>query len=295
MEQSAATETTRSIEGRAAPESGVQLVAPALSFAEAVAIGRGLVDRLARRFARYGGDFDDLRQEGFLALLTCARSWCIDGGASFLTWISRSVRKAMGRALTRERRGGLTGRRQGRLSYGGRDDAQALGFSVGRTRSMDAAVETSDERSMHDVLGVAATAERDACDADARAKIGACVARMDERDRAIWTMSNDGATTAEVGAHVGMGSSHVSWRLAKLHDDLAAAVESGATTVPGEKREPRSQQLTHDGMTMTIPAWGRRVGLAPRIIRKRLATGWSVADALTKPITAAKRTHGKAA
>lgn len=42
--------------------------------------------------------------------------------------------------------------------------------------------------------------------------------------------------------------------------------------------------LTHDGLTLSISEWARRLGIDPGVIQTRLDRGWSTADALTKPV-----------
>ena len=49
--------------------------------------------------------------------------------------------------------------------------------------------------------------------------------------------------------------------------------------------EPRARgPIHHDDRTMSIARWGREVGLDRNTIRERLVHGWSVSDALTRPL-----------
>lgn len=75
--------------------------------AEAVKQYQPFVAKLAKSYSRSGASFDDLMQEGLLAVALAFRQWRPDGGANFLTWIHRPVHFAM-RRLLREtfRRGG---------------------------------------------------------------------------------------------------------------------------------------------------------------------------------------------
>ena len=43
--------------------------------------------------------------------------------------------------------------------------------------------------------------------------------------------------------------------------------------------------LTHDGEALTLAAWADRLGCEPRIIVLRLGKGWSIARAVTQPVT----------
>ena len=45
-----------------------------------------------------------------------------------------------------------------------------------------------------------------------------------------------------------------------------------------------SRVLTHDGKTLTVSQWARVIGINEGSIRRRLERGWSIHDALTKPL-----------
>lgn len=46
--------------------------------------------------------------------------------------------------------------------------------------------------------------------------------------------------------------------------------------------------LSWNGKKMTVADWGRETGLGPRVIKKRLSSGWSIGRALSQPIEARK-------
>ena len=269
------------IEGEAAepPQSGARLrivPPPGLTSEQAIDEGRGIVEWLARRFARSDVDLNDLRQEGYVALLLAARTWRDDGGASFLTWARTRVYGEMRQLVRRERRRGLTAR-------GARGEARALGFTIGHVSSLDEPAYGEDGRSLHDLIGTVAEQETAACDAQHAAKVRAAVAALPDRDRRIWALAVAGATTTAIGLEVGMVPSHVWWRMAKLCDEMQALIETGKGKPGRDNRDSRSKQITHDGVALSLPGWARRVGVSARVIRVRLELGWSVADALTIP------------
>ena len=43
-------------------------------------------------------------------------------------------------------------------------------------------------------------------------------------------------------------------------------------------------EITHDGVTLSICGWAKRLGMCHGTIRLRLKRGWTVADALTEPL-----------
>jgi len=47
--------------------------------------------------------------------------------------------------------------------------------------------------------------------------------------------------------------------------------------------------FTHDGYTATQSEWSERTGISVATIRQRLLAGWSIADALTKPVRKLRR------
>jgi hypothetical protein len=65
----------------------------------------------------------------------------------------------------------------------------------------------------------------------------------------------------------------------------------------GSIREQRSncrdnRRLTHNGETLILSEWARRIGIDPDTISERLnSLGWTVEDALTRPLTRKLITH----
>lgn len=50
-----------------------------------------------------------------------------------------------------------------------------------------------------------------------------------------------------------------------------------------------SHYLTHDGVTLTVAQWGRKLDISEKVLRRRLSRGWSVNEALTTPTMPAGR------
>lgn len=63
-----------------------------------------------------------------------------------------------------------------------------------------------------------------------------------------------------------------------------------ATTQANNRRN--SVYLTHDGTTLTLSQWARRVGIKVVTLNQRLSHGWSIADALTTPLQHHRNWHG---
>lgn len=251
---------------------------------------RALVHALAWRAARRSGhDADDLVQEAWLAALDAASRWREGEGVPLAAFASIRVRGRLSRAVSRESRRGLTAR-------GDTGNASGLGFKVGRTTSLDAPIGEDDGGSLHDVLGTDAPQEGRAIDAELAAKLRDAVEHLPARDRDFLEMLSREATHAEIAARLGITSGNVAYHAERVAEGLRAFVEdrsAGNLVVDGRTR--RSQALTHDGRTMPLADWARELGVPRRILRKRIATGWTVAEALTTPIDASKRTHGRAA
>ena len=57
-----------------------------------------------------------------------------------------------------------------------------------------------------------------------------------------------------------------------------------ATNEEQQNNRRNNTVLEHDGQRMTVAQWGRKLGLHKDTILRRLARGWSVRDALTKPL-----------
>jgi len=161
---------------------------------------------------------------------------------------------------------------------------------------MDAPVDADGDSTLYDLLGIDASQE----DALVRAEIDALIATATEhlngRDRALVEMLKDGATLEATAKAVGVPYATLHYKLARICADICAFVEAGGaaptSALGDDRRKARSQVLTHEGLSLPLPDWSRKTGLPTRVIRKRLDTGWSVSDALTKPLDSKKRTHG---
>ncbi len=53
-----------------------------------------------------------------------------------------------------------------------------------------------------------------------------------------------------------------------------------------------NRPLTHNGETLVISEWARRLGFSKQTIRDRIAAGWSTEKALTEPVRKTKVNHG---
>jgi RNA polymerase sigma factor (sigma-70 family) len=250
---------------------------PRMTYEQALAEAGSYVESFARRYARFGvADYDDCLQQARLAVMTASSTWLPEGGASFVTWAIRAIRSKLGYLLSLERRKGLTGR-GGRV----RGAADELGRTRGLTSSMDAPI--GEERSLHDVVGTPAEQEDAAGEAEINEKIRAAVERLPERDRMIWTLSNEGLPACELGPLVGLTGRAIPYRLEKIADEIQTLIETGEGDPGHDNRDNRSQILTHDGVTLSLPEWARRLGVLPRVLSVRLQQGWSVERTLTTP------------
>jgi hypothetical protein len=57
---------------------------------------------------------------------------------------------------------------------------------------------------------------------------------------------------------------------------------------PGRNQQ-RNRWLTHQGETMIVTDWAAARGMPAKVLRKRLAAGWSVSRALTTPVRAKRK------
>lgn len=64
-----------------------------------------------------------------------------------------------------------------------------------------------------------------------------------------------------------------------------------ATRIEQANNVRSNQRIEHDGVSKTIAEWARCVGISHITLRGRLASGWSVADALSKPARDASVHH----
>jgi hypothetical protein len=55
------------------------------------------------------------------------------------------------------------------------------------------------------------------------------------------------------------------------------------TEVQGNNRRD-NVVIEHDGKKMTVSQWARSIGLKPHTLAYRLRSGWSIEDALSKPL-----------
>jgi hypothetical protein len=57
-----------------------------------------------------------------------------------------------------------------------------------------------------------------------------------------------------------------------------------------QKRNKRTNRLiTHDGVTLCVVEWAERIGISYAALTSRLKYGWSVVDALTRPVQSRRR------
>lgn len=56
-----------------------------------------------------------------------------------------------------------------------------------------------------------------------------------------------------------------------------------ATQVEQNRNRTNNRRLTFGGETLTVAEWGERTGITSKVIRGRLALGWSIEDSLTTP------------
>lgn len=57
-----------------------------------------------------------------------------------------------------------------------------------------------------------------------------------------------------------------------------------------QRRSPEhTRMLTYAGKTQTVTAWSRERGMSLAVLRHRLNSGWSIEDALTKPVEPRKK------
>jgi hypothetical protein len=74
----------------------------------------------------------------------------------------------------------------------------------------------------------------------------------------------------------------------KLSEEHKAKFLGGIRGKPAHNRgkvcpNSRSRELTHNGVTLTLPEWAHRLGIRPQLLHSRLEC-MSIEDALTKPL-----------
>ena len=174
--------------------------------AEAVARYEPFVKKMAKRFAFGDVPFDDLVQEGLVAVAVAFRSWRPDGGANFLTWIHRPVYYAMVKLVREQKRMG------GRSRGGPRGEGKASVTLV----SLDSIVGGSDPDhpiSLSDKIG---TFEEPA-DPFVRGKLPALISGLEKRERQVLRLRFEkGLSYTEIGARL------------KISRELARQIEQKA-------------------------------------------------------------------
>jgi RNA polymerase sigma factor (sigma-70 family) len=161
---------------------------------------------IARKYAGTGGAvlFDDLVQEGFMALALAMKTWSPDGGASLTTYARDPVRTAMLRHATREKSCGMN-RRAGRM--------KATNIYA---QSMDAPASVHDDSNLHDTLaGEQASPEDEMIAAERVAMVRAALETVPERDRSIVRDAMSGDEYRTIGRRLGVSKSRVEQVVAK--------------------------------------------------------------------------------
>jgi RNA polymerase sigma factor (sigma-70 family) len=172
-----------------APESRTRLkAAPCISGAQ-IREHEALIQSVAQRFPVSRADYDDLMQEGRIALFFALRDWRPEGGASFGTFAYARVMFAMRSLRQRSRRLGLTGGHGRRFKH----DVS--------TPSMDAPVD-EDGRSLHDTLGESAAQEDRFVEAEVHAQLRAAIATLPEAQRRVIEARLEGASLEMIGDRV---------------------------------------------------------------------------------------------
>lgn len=155
--------------------------------------------KTAKRFSGHGVSFDDLVQEGLIAVAVAAREWREDGGASMLTWIRRPVISAMMKCVRYASAQGMSRRAQGK-----RKGLVCLGRGAKiRHVSMDEEIDTdlgSDRSTLHDVIGHF----EEPPDFLALRQLPGAIARLRREERRVIRLRFvDGLTLQEVGELMG--------------------------------------------------------------------------------------------
>jgi hypothetical protein len=83
---------------------------------------------------------------------------------------------------------------------------------------------------------------------------------------------------AEWAERAGIPSGTIGQRLAR-----GWSIVQALTTPLGTYRTD-NRWLTHDGETLSISTWARRLGIANSTLGKRLESGWSISRAVTTPL-----------
>lgn len=163
-----------------------------------------LVEKIARGFARPGVELDDLTQDGYLGLFKAVRTWRQDGGATFKSWASLYIKKAI---------------------------CAAVGDAIDdQVTSLD---ETVDGVSMHELVGVAPTQELELAEHETNAVVRDGVKLLPAADRELLTLwASDGFTHEQIARSMGVtrrtATDRVTLSLARLCRLLQHRVSIGA-------------------------------------------------------------------
>lgn len=57
-----------------------------------------------------------------------------------------------------------------------------------------------------------------------------------------------------------------------------------ATQIEQQNNRSGTRRIEHDGLTLTSAEWSRRTGISANVIRNRIDCGWSIPDALSRPV-----------
>jgi hypothetical protein len=49
--------------------------------------------------------------------------------------------------------------------------------------------------------------------------------------------------------------------------------------------------LTHDGITLTVSQWARKIGVRPKALQHRIGRGWSISRIFSQPFRRSKNVH----
>lgn len=166
---------------------------------EAVRRFTPFVAKTAMRFVGNGVAFDDLVQEGLVAVALAFRLWDPQGGASMRTWIRRPVRNAMSKYVRTAVASGI-----GRRAQGSRSGFERLGKGARiRHVSMDAPFgegEQNEAGCLHDTLGTF----EEPRDVLALRQLPSALARLTPQERNVIRLRFErGFTLEEVGERLG--------------------------------------------------------------------------------------------
>ncbi|MFH1807152.1 MAG: sigma-70 family RNA polymerase sigma factor [Pseudomonadota bacterium] len=167
----------------------------------------GLVKRMASAFARRGANFDDLVQEGNLALMRAAQTFEPERNIRFATYAAFWIRSHMQRSLAslRSHQYGAPASvaYSGGMSRGGQGRRRLV-----RTASLDAPMNADTNQSLVDTLASdMATPEEDVARSESRKRVRDALARaydeLDDKRAAIVIerrlLADDPQTLAEIG------------------------------------------------------------------------------------------------